>query len=381
MFLITLSVIFLAAQRVYSQCTPLPTPLPRFGSLTATNVLPNPFVFYNGTAVASPADWNCRRQEIKTILQEYLFGYYPDHSKETVTATRSGNTISITVTAGGKSGKFSATLALPSGATKDKPAPVMIVLGFGDSTFVSNGIATATFDAGSVAADSNSKTGAFWSIYNGQDVGVLLAWGWGFHRVLDALIQVAPEVDPKRVGVNGCSRYGKAALAGGIFDDRITVTNPQSSGVFGVSPFRFRYESGGWNERLESNVNGAGWWTKSNLKEFIPDEKRLPLDSNFLASAVAPRAAVWDNGQGDAQMNPEGVAGVTFPSTQAVYKWLGATDNVGLALRSGGHCDPSGTSNDIDFIKSILLGTTRTKNYANTSPYKAHPETYPWLTT
>ena len=42
-------------------------------------------------------------------------------------------------------------------------------------------------------------------------------------------------------------------------------------------------------------------------------------------------------------MNPEGVAGVVFPATQAVYKFLGAEQNVGVALRNSAHCDPSGT--------------------------------------
>lgn len=53
--------------------------------------------------------------------------------------------------------------------------------------------------------------------------GVLTAWAWGYHRVLDAIIQVAPELDAKRVGSIGCSRYGKAALAAGIFDERVRM--------------------------------------------------------------------------------------------------------------------------------------------------------------
>ncbi len=57
---------------------------------------------------------------------------------------------------------------------------------------------------------------------NGPSLGVLVAWAWGFHRILDALIQVAPEIDAKRVGVTGCSRWGKAALAAGIFDERVS---------------------------------------------------------------------------------------------------------------------------------------------------------------
>lgn len=33
---------------------------------------------------------------------------------------------------------------------------------------------------------------------------------------------------------------------------------------------------------------------------------------------------------------------MTFPATHAVYKWLGAGDNVAVAIRDSGHCDISG---------------------------------------
>lgn len=101
------------------------------------------------------------------------YGYYPDHSQETVKATRSGNTVNIEVTAGGKTGKFSATLALPS----TKPAPVVINIGgMSNQPYLQAGIAVVGFDYTSVAADSNSKTGAFWSIYNGKDIGTPLPY-------------------------------------------------------------------------------------------------------------------------------------------------------------------------------------------------------------
>ena len=79
--------------------------------------------------------------------------------------------------------------------------------------------------------------------------------------MLDAIEQVAPELDPTRVGAIGCSRYGKAALAAGIFDERvclfllclpygpiiqsacqITLTLPMSSGAEGIAPWRFQFE-------------------------------------------------------------------------------------------------------------------------------------------
>lgn len=38
---------------------------------------------------------------------------------------------------------------------------------------------------------------------------------------MDAILEKVPEIDPLRIGVTGCSRWGKAALAAGIFDERV----------------------------------------------------------------------------------------------------------------------------------------------------------------
>jgi hypothetical protein len=110
------------------------------------------------------------------ILQKYEYGYYPDHSQETVTASRSGNTLRITVAAGGKSASFQATINLPSGASSSAPVPVIIATGgIQDSTFTGAGIATVNFNYGDVAADSTSKSGAFWTLYSGRDIGSSLS--------------------------------------------------------------------------------------------------------------------------------------------------------------------------------------------------------------
>ena len=108
------------------------------------------------------------------LLQEYQYGYYPDHSQEKVEATRSGNTVNIAVTAAGKTGKFKATISLPSGASASKKVPVVINIGgMQNQPYLSAGIAIAQFDYTTVAPDSNSKTGAFWDIYKGRDIGKL----------------------------------------------------------------------------------------------------------------------------------------------------------------------------------------------------------------
>jgi hypothetical protein len=360
-------------------CPALPNPLPSGTNLPAIQHLPDPFSFFDGTRSNSTTDWACRRAELLTLIQQYLYGFYPDHSKETVSAVRSGNTVRTTVTAAGRTSTFSFTLTLPSGISTS-PLPVVINNGGVDkNVFLGQGIALASFNPPDVAADSTSKTGAFWSLYAGQNIGVITAWAWGFHRVLDALILVAPEIDLERVGVTGCSRYGKAALAAGIFDERITLTLPMSSGAEGVAPWRFFFEQGGANEKIENIYGVYPYWTTSRLSQFVSDAHRLPFDAHLQAALVAPRALIWDEGTTDYWTNPQGEASVTFPATQAVYNFLGVRDNVGVAIRDSWHCDISGYANIQPFMLKVFFGQATSRNYSDISPYPAYPSAYPWI--
>jgi hypothetical protein len=102
-----------------------------------------------------------------------------------------------------------------------------------------------------------------------------------------------PEIDASRVGVTGCSRLGKAALAAGLFDTRITVSMPMSSGVQGLGPYRY-YGMSGQDETLENSKSGAGWWSNSGLGKFVNHAENLPFDAHTIAAAIAPRALVID---------------------------------------------------------------------------------------
>lgn len=172
-------------------------------------------------------------------------------------------------------------------------------------------------------------------------VGVLTAWAWGFHRTLDAINMTVPEIDPTRVGVTGCSRLGKGALAAGLFDDRITVTMPMSSGVQGMGPYRY-WQLSGQGENLENSKQGAGWWTDSELGTFENHSTNLPYDAHTIAAAIAPRALVIDQGTGDQFTNSKGTAIVIYPAAKLVYDFLNASDKIAMSVRSGAHCDLSG---------------------------------------
>jgi hypothetical protein len=152
-------------------CPATPNPMPKAAAFPSVKTMPDPFLYLDGkTRVQSKDEWiQCRQPEILKLLQEYQYGYYPDHSQETVSATRSGNTLTVSVTAGGKTASIAATLNLPSGSG---PFPVVISIGGMDNKAYTNaGIAVVTFDYTKVAADSNSKSGSFWTLYNGKDIG------------------------------------------------------------------------------------------------------------------------------------------------------------------------------------------------------------------
>ena len=55
-----------------------------------------------------------------------------------------------------------------------------------------------------------------------DDWGSLRAWAWGASRGLDYL-ETDPAVDAKHVGIEGVSRYGKAALVAMAYEPRFAM--------------------------------------------------------------------------------------------------------------------------------------------------------------
>ena len=90
--------------------------------------------------------------------------------------------------------------------------------------------------------------------------GSLRAWAWGAARALDYL-ETLPAVDAKRVGIEGVSRYGKAALVTMAFEPRFAAVLVASSGEGGAKPHRRNF-----GEAVE-NLTGYGPLTKA----LVPD--------------------------------------------------------------------------------------------------------------
>ncbi len=140
-----------------------------------------------------------------------------------------------------------------------------------------------------------------------EDWGALRAWAWGASRGLDYL-ETDQAVDAKRVGIEGVSRYGKAALVTMAFDTRFAVVLVGSSGEGGAKPHRRNF-----GEAVES-LTGSGeyHWMAGNFLKYGAAEASfgsknagdLPVDSNELIALCAPRPTFISYGipeKGDAK--------------------------------------------------------------------------------
>ena len=112
---------------------------------------------------------------------------------------------------------------------------------------IADGWGMVTLNPNSVQLDSGAglTKGIIGLVNKGQprkpeDWGSLRAWGWGASRALDYL-ETDKAVNAKQVGIEGVSRFGKAALVTMAFDTRFAVVLIGSSGEGGAKLHRRNY--------------------------------------------------------------------------------------------------------------------------------------------
>ena len=162
-----------------------------------------------------------------------------------------------------------------------------------------------------------------------EDWGALRAWGWGAGRALDYLATDSA-VDAKHVGIEGVSRYGKAALVTMAFDQRFGMVLVGSSGKGGATALRRNY-----GEAVESLTGGEYYWMAGNFMKYGASEASfgsktpgdIPVDSNELIALCAPRPTFISYGvpeKGDAHwLDHEGSFMATVDASR-VFTLLGA---------------------------------------------------------
>src|SRR5215471_10583525 len=231
--------------------------------------LPDVLKMRNGTRVTRADGWPRRRAEIVEDFEREVYGRIPKNVPKVtweVTATTPGDASGIQTLTKTLVGyvdnsaypqitvNIQASFTVP--ATAAGPVPIMIEFGFGfggrgprrpvagtpwTAQAIAKGWGYGTIVPTSIQPDNNQlRSGIIGLTNKGQprkpdDWGALRAWQWGVSRLID-YFEANPDskVDPKKVGIEGLSRYGKAAIVTEAFDQRIAVGLIGSSGEGGV---------------------------------------------------------------------------------------------------------------------------------------------------
>jgi hypothetical protein len=176
---------------------------------------------------------------------------------------------------------------------------------------IAKGWGYGNINPGSIQGDNNRLTSGIIGLVNkGQprkpdDWGSLRAWQWGVSQLIN-YFEVNPDsmVDATKVGIEGLSRYGKAAIVTEAFEPRIAVGLIGSSGEGGVKLHRHIY-----GEAVENLAGGEYYWMAGNFIKYGASEPLktaadLPVDSHELIALCAPRPCFISYGvveRGDAK--------------------------------------------------------------------------------
>ena len=201
---------------------------------------------------------------------------------------------------------------------------------------IADGWGYAMIDPASIQADNGAglTRGIIGLVNKGQprkpdDWGALRAWAWGAARGLDYL-ETDPTVDAKHVGIEGVSRYGKAALVTLAFEQRFAMGLIGSSGEGGAKLNRRNF-----GEAVESLTGGEYYWMAGNFIKYGASEASfgsknagdLPVDSHELIALCAPRLTFISYGlpaQGDAKWLDQQGSFMATVAAQPVFELLGA---------------------------------------------------------
>lgn len=323
--------------------------------------LPDPLVMANGRRVASARQWwRTRRPEIVEMFDREVYGRVPRdvprvqwRVAEFVRDTIGGYPVLVKRLVGHVDNAayptidvdIQMTLATPADATG--PVPVMIELGFvfppgarppgpppteptWQQQLLAKGWGYAVIVPTSVQPDNGAglARGIIGLTSRGQprrpdDWGALRAWAWGASRALDYL-ETDLTVAARRVGIEGLSRYGKAALVAMAYEPRFAVGFIGSSGAGGAKILRRTF-----GEQVENLASSAEYhWFAGNFIRYAgpltPDD--LPVDAHELVALCAPRPVFISVGSPSVEGTWVDARGMFLAGVHAgpVYALLGA---------------------------------------------------------
>lgn len=331
--------------------------------------LPDPFTMLDGSKVTTASKWKCRREEIGAMYEQIMYGEKPRYPDK-VEGSYSNGKFTVKVTDKGKSISFSVTIKNAGSKENPKAALIGFSGGFMGETCGSLGasisglgIAEIIFNPDNVAPENARGNGNFYTIYGSNaSAGTIMAWAWGVSRLIDAL-EATPEagIDVHHLGVTGCSRWGKGALAVGAFDARIALVIPQESGSGGASLWRVGAQIN--KQKGKQFVQGLGSaasegnWMRTSFKNYDGHETTLPFDQHMLVGMIAPRGLLLLDNAGQEWLGevPSNYCG---QASKEIFDALGASENYTYSQEgSHAHCSlPNGQFDEVkEFVNKFLL--------------------------
>lgn len=321
--------------------------------------LPNPLIFNNGNSVETIEQWQQRRLEIIEDFDKEMYGRVPENTpgisweivseKDTLIGKFPVNTkqlIGHVDNASFPQINVAIELSLTVPANNLKPVPVIMEFGFNfpkgwlarlpktegpswQEQLLEKGWGYAILIPTSFQADNAAglSEGIIGLVNKGEprkvdDWGTLRAWAWGASRAFD-YFETDKNVDSKRIGIEGLSRYGKAAIVAMVYEPRFAIGFIGSSGAGGTKIIRRVF-----GEQIE-NLASSGeyhWFAGNFLKYAGPlTPNDLPIDAHELVALCAPRPVYISSGSPNVEGRWVDAKGMFLGGVHAepVYKLLG----------------------------------------------------------
>jgi len=336
---------------------------------------PDVLTLKNGQKVTTPEMWwKLRRPEIVEDFEREVIGRVPKNvPKVTWTVTKTVNTTvgELPVVARQVIGHVDNSadpqitvdikMAVVTPANAKSPVPVLMMFGSGNlpgvdpawptwagpeprdppstNQLIAAGWGYVSINPNSIQADNGAglTSGIIGLTNKGarrkpDDWGALRAWAWGAARGLDYL-ENDPTIDARHVGIEGVSRFGKAALVAMAFEPRFALVLVGSSGEGGAKPHRRNF--GEAVENLTSS--GEYHWMAGNFLKYgaaeatfgSKDANDFPVDSHELIALCAPRPTFISYGvpeKGDANWLDHQGSFMATVAAGPVFRLLGARD-------------------------------------------------------
>lgn len=346
--------------------------------------LPDPLVSEDGTPVVSARQWwEQRRPEIVELFDREVYGRMPENVPDVrweVTGTtrdRNGDHDVLVRNLVGRADNsaypeievaIDLTLVTPA----DAPGPVPVIINFGfnfpagarppgaaapagptwQQQLLDAGWGYAVLVPTSYQADNGAglTQGIIGLTNRGEprapdDWGTLRAWAWGASRAID-YFETDPTVDAGRVGIEGLSRYGKAALVAMAYEPRLAIGFIGSSGAGGAKLLHRVF-----GEQVENLASSGEYhWFAGNFIRYAGPltEADLPVDAHQMVAMVAPRPLFISVGSPTVEGEWVDARGMFLAGVHAgpVYRLLGRTD---LGTRDFPEMETALVSGDIAF--------------------------------